>query len=94
MQLPLLPDFSRLTTRWKSILDPLLKNPLNGVSVLKDVDLVIGSNTINHLLAQVQQGWFLVDIQGVAKVYRSKPFNDKTLVLVSDADVTVSIGVY
>lgn len=94
MQLPILSEISQLVTRWKSILDPFLKNTLNDVSTLPDIDLSTGSNVINHMLSQKQQGWFLVDIQGAATVYRSAPFNDKTLTLTSDADVTVSIGVY
>ena len=94
MQLPLLQNLSALVTRWKSILDPVLANPLNDVSILSDVSLKTGVNTINHLLGQKQQGWFLVDIQGVATIYRSAAFNDKTLVLTSSANVTVSIGVY
>lgn len=94
MQLPILQDQSRMITRWKSLLDPVLKNPINSVSILPNVPLKTGVNVINHLLQQLQQGWFLVDIQGPAQIYRSAPFNATTLTLTSDADVTVSIGVY
>lgn len=94
MQLPILTDQSRMTTRWKSLLDPVLKNPLNSVRFLPNVELKTGVNRINHLLQQLQQGWFLTDIQGAAQIYRSAPFNATTLTLTSDADVTVSIGVY
>lgn len=94
MQLPILSEVSQLVTRWKSILDPALANPLNDVSVLKDVSLVTGVNIIDHLLGQKQQGWFLVDQLGIADIYRSGSFNDKTLILTSSADVVVSIGVY
>jgi len=94
MQLPILSNFAQLVTRWKSILDPVVANPLNGASVLKDIPLVNGSTTINHLLGQTMQGWFIVDITGAATIYRSAPFNDKTLTLTSNAAVTVSIGVF
>lgn len=94
MQLPILQDQSRMITRWKSLLDPVLKNPINSVSILPNVPLKTGVNVVNHLLQQLQQGWFLVDIQGPAQIYRSAPFNATTLTLTSDADVTVSIGVY
>jgi hypothetical protein len=85
---------SQMVTQWKSLLDPLLASPLNDVSILKNVQLKNGTTTINHLLGAVQQGWFLVDIQGAATIYRSRPFNATTLTLTSNASVTVSIGVF
>lgn len=94
MQLPLLSDFAGLVTRWKSILDPVLKNPLNSVSILPSVDLVSGTTIINHRLGKMQQGWFILDVDASAIIYRSQPFNDKTLTLVSSAAVTVNIGVF
>ena len=94
MALPLKLDWPIAQTRWKSQLDPLLANSLNNVSLLSNISLAIGANTINHLLGRAQQGWFLVDIQGAATVYRSQPFNSTTLTLTSSAPVTVSIGVY
>lgn len=86
--------FAQMLTKWASTINPFLSNPLNGVSILKDVNLSTGSNVINHLLATKQQGWFLVDAQGPAVIYRSAQFNDKTLTLTTDANVTVSIGVF
>lgn len=79
---------------WARTLNPFLSNPLNSVKVLKDVALTTGVNVINHLLDSQQQGWFLVDKQGAGDVYRSQPFNNKTLTLTSTANMTVSIGVY
>lgn len=98
MQLPLQQttnsDLSKLQTKWKSILDPVIASPMVGVSVLPNISLANGTNVINHKLGQMQQGWFLVDIQGVATVYRNAPFNALTLSLHSSAAVTVSIGVF
>jgi hypothetical protein len=94
MNLPLnLPD-SQMETKWKSILDPILQNPLNSVNILTNIQLVNGKNTINHLLGRVQQGWFLTDIQGAATIYRLSPFNNLTLVLMSNAEVVCNIGVF
>jgi hypothetical protein len=81
-------------TKWASELNPIIANPLNNVSILKNISLVSGSNVINHGLGQNQQGWFLIDIQGNAVVYRSAPFNNLTLTLTSSAAVTCSIGVF
>lgn len=94
MQLPLLSEIKALASQWKSLLDPVVANPLNGVSILSNVVLANGTTVINHKLDQRQQGWFLVDVNAAATIYRSQPFNSKTLTLVSNAAVTVSIGVY
>lgn len=83
-----------MQNKWKSVLDPVIKNPLNGVSILSNIPLAIGSNKIAHLLGDVQQGWFLVDLNGVASIYRSQPFTATYLYLTSSAVVTVSLGVF
>lgn len=83
-----------MQTRWASIINPFLANPILSVQTLQAVSLINGVTTINHKLGQVQQGWFIIDINGAATVYRSQPFNDKTLVLTSNAAVTVNIGVF
>jgi len=79
---------------WASQLNPLLANPLSSMSIIKNVSLVVGVNTINHFLGQNQQGWILTDITGPATIYRSQPFNNKTLTLTASAACTVSIGVF
>lgn len=94
MALPLrLPNDQR-DTKWKSEIDPLLANTLNNCSILKDVNLITGVTVINHRLGHTMNGWFIVDIQGAAQIYRSAPFNNLTLTLTSDADVTCSLGVF
>ena len=87
-------NFMLMQNKWSSILNPILSNPLNGVSILKDVTLKSGSNVINHLLGRLPQGWFIVDKQGPADIYRTAPFNLLTLTLTSTASVVVSIGVF
>lgn len=67
---------------------------MTNVRVLSNLSLVIGVNYINHGLGVQQSGWFLTDIQGVADIYRSAPFNDLTLVLTSSAKVNVCLGVF
>ena len=83
-----------MQTKWASILNPLIKSPLNNVFILENVVLNNGVTTINHLLGRTQQGWFLTDINGAATIYRSQPFNSLTLTLTSNAAVTISIGVF
>lgn len=81
-------------TRWKSLLDPVLTNPMNSMNILPNIKLTTGTNVINHRLGKTQQGWLLTDINAAAQIYRSAAFNDKTLTLTSDADCTVSIAVF
>jgi hypothetical protein len=94
MKLPINLPTSLMQTRWSSILNPILANPMNGVSILENVAIKNGVTVINHLLGRNQQGWFLTDIQGAATIYRSQPFNDKTLTLTSSAAVIANIGVF
>ncbi len=93
-QLPLPVPTSPIWTKWKVILDSLLGNSLNSVQILEGVELISGATVINHKLGRMQQGWFLVDVDAAAIIYRSGAFNSKTLTLTSDAAVTVNIGVY
>lgn len=87
-------SLSLMQTRWASQLNPLLANPANNASILKGISLTIGSNVINHKLGHILQGWQIVDIDGVANIYRSAAKNDLTLTLTSDADVTVDLVVF
>lgn len=83
-----------MLTRWSSTLNPLLANPLNGVSILKNIALIVGETKIPHLLDEMQQGWFVTDVNGAATIYRSKPLNSSFLYLTSNAVVTINLGVY
>ena len=98
MQLPLSQttskDLSLLQTRWKSILDPVLANPMTNISFLTKITLVSGDNQIPHLLGQTQQGWVITDINGAASIYRYLPFNSTYLYLNSSAGVIVTLGVF
>jgi hypothetical protein len=92
--LPLKLSWDMAQTKWASQLNPLLTNPMNNMSIIPNVQLQSGVNVINTLLGRTQQGWVLVDKQGVADIYRSAPFNNLTLTLTSSAKVLVSIGVF
>ena len=60
MNLPLNLTLSQMQTRWKSLLDPILSNVLNSANILQEVELVSGSNVINHKLGRKLQGWSIV----------------------------------
>lgn len=87
-------NFVLMQTNWSSQLNPVLSlPPINGV-LLDNIVLVNGNNVINHKLGKTQQGWIMTDINAGAAVYRSQPFNDKTLTLTSGAACIVSLWVY
>jgi len=94
MALPLMQDWEKIQTKWKSQLDPILANPLNNSSILQNISLLNGVTVINHKLGRKMQGWSIVDIQGTATIYRSAPMNDLTLTLTSNAAVIVNIEVF
>lgn len=86
-----------LQNRWGAILNPIINNPANNSTLLKDIKLTAGSNTVNHLLSKKLQGWSIVRINAAATIYDSQDDNstpDKTLVLVSNAPCTVSLLVF
>jgi hypothetical protein len=94
MQLPLKLTMDLMQTRWKSLLDPILENPINSISIIDNVALVIGNNVINHRLGRKQQGWLILDIDAASTIYRSADFNDKTLTLNASAAATIKLGVF
>lgn len=83
-----------MQTKWAAQLNPVISNPLNSISILKNISLVNGATSINHKLGQMQQGWMILDVDAAATIYRSQAFNDKTLTLTSNAACTVTLGVY
>lgn len=98
MQLPKIPAqdpaVNLMQTKWASILNPLLAQPLSASSILSNVALVTGDNTINHLLGRTLQGWIVSDITAASTVYRSQPLNATTLTLNASAPTTVSLLVF
>lgn len=80
--------------QWMSQLNPMLSNILTLGSLLPDVKLINGISTFNHYLGKQMTGWFVVDQNGIASIYRSLPLNSQTLTLTSDAVVTVSLWVF
>lgn len=92
-------SFQLLQDSWAAKLEPLLKNPVNNVTILKNVSLLAASNpnVVNHLLGRKLQGWFIVRQRAAASVYDAQDTNQSptlTLNLRTSADVTVDIAVF
>lgn len=81
--------------KWATTINRVLAVPIVNGYQLDDIVLTSGvTKQINHLLQRRQQGWFIVDQNAAASVFRTAPFNALTLSLQSNADVTISIWVY
>jgi hypothetical protein len=81
---------------WATLLNPLLGNPLSNGQLLDNVNLVNGTNIINHTLGRKLQGWIKV-LGGSAIIYDNQSTNPTpqlTLSLTSSAAVTVSLWVF
>lgn len=87
-------DLSLLQTNWASQINPLLSNQITKGYLLTNVELLTGVNTINHLLSRKMVGWMIADIDSAAVIYRTQPFNNKTLVLSTSAPATINLWVF
>ncbi len=94
MQLPLFKNLDLLATKWKSILDPVLSNPLTNMTVLERVVLASGNNQIAHKLGRGQQGWIITDINAAVTIFRYQAFNDTYLYLTASGAAIVNLGVF
>lgn len=101
MRLPLIhsnnSDLNIVQTKWKSVIDPAISNPLLSNGVLSGIVLSNGTTVIPHKLGRKLIGWMIVGINGAATIFDNQANNQTpnlTLSLTSDADVTVNILVF
>lgn len=98
MQLPFFksddPTLELLQTKWRSILNPLIAQPISSGNPLNGISLAASANVINHKLGRVPQGWFVTDVNTSTIIYRSGPMNDKTITLTSSNAATVNLWVF
>lgn len=99
MQLPLVNTqdqaLSQLSTKWKAILDPVLANTLVQGQQIDGITLTSGQpQAVYHSLGQIPQGWIVVDTNASANIWRSQPFNAKTITLEASNNTTISIWIY
>ncbi len=90
-------DLSILQTKWKSILDPVLSNPLIAPVILPGVVLYSGTNVVNHRLGKKLTGWIVIGNSASTTFYDKQASNQQpqlTLVLNASGDCTVSLLVF
>lgn len=83
-----------MQTAYRSAINPVLAVPLLAGVQLDNVALISGVTIIDTLLQRQMQGWLITDINAAATIFRSKPFNNLTLTLTSNAACVVSLWVY
>lgn len=99
MSAPLLPlqqPASQQDTRWKSLIDPVLSNPILAGQQL-NVSVVNGVNTLNHGLGRKLQGYFITSNDSAVTFHDNQSTNASpqlTLVLVSTGAANISLWVY
>lgn len=82
-------------TKWAADLNPVISLPILAGVQINSISLKATTpKAINHLLQRLPQGWFLVDINASATVWRSALWTNTMITLESSADVTVSLYIY
>lgn len=95
--LPQKQTLDQMQTKWASILDPVIKAPTNNASILQNVSLVAGTNSVNHRLGRKLQGWYIVRLRAASTIYDMQDTNQTpqlTLVLNASAPVVVDLAVF
>lgn len=90
-------SFVQMQNTWAKQLNPVLDLPLSNSLVLQNVSLVNGTTTVNHMLGRALRGWVVVRRRAAATIYDQQDTNkipDKTLILVSNAAVSVDLIVF
>lgn len=90
-------DLGMMQTTWAATLDPIIASPATNPTILKNIPLGIGTNVINHKLGRTLQAWTVIRKRAAANIHDQQDANQMpqlTLILVSDAVVTVDLEVY
>lgn len=88
---------NRIQDNTKKAVSSVASNPIVQGSILSNVSLKSGDNTVDHKLGKKLTGWFIVKIRGAATIYDKQDSNaqaSQTLVLNSSAAVSVDIFVF
>lgn len=89
-------SFGLMQNKWGGILNPIIANPIVNGGILKDVQLQVGSNTINHRQGHKLNGYLVVGMKDAyAEIYSTQsPQPTLTLVLNASAATTVDLYVF
>lgn len=89
--------FTQMQNAWGQVLNKLIARPQNNSVIIPNLELVVGTNTIPHGLGKPLSGWIPVRKNAAAEIYDQQETNQNpsnSLILVSDAVVTVTLEVF
>jgi hypothetical protein len=87
----------QMSTKWAAILNPVLQNPLNQASILKNISLSAGANIVPHMLGAALQGWYIIRQRAPSQIYDTQDSNPTpaiTLTLQASTPVVVDLAVF
>lgn len=97
-KLPQQLDWDMAQNRWATIIEPFLDRPANNSNILKNIDIQIGVNIINHKLGRKLQGWQVTRMRNAfAQLYDEQDTNafpNRTLILFSSAVTNIDLEVF
>jgi hypothetical protein len=77
------------------VFDSLTASPLMDESILKDIDVVSGSNKIDHKLGRVPVGWIMIGTDAAVDLYEEdSTLPNKILVLNASGTATIKLLVF
>lgn len=97
MKLPQGLSQTNMENRWASLIEPVISRSQNNSLILKNITLIAGSNTINHLLGQKLSGWKTTRINAAVTIYDNQDANQTphlTLVLIASAPAKIELEVF
>ena len=81
--------------KWAAEINPVLALPILAGNQIDNITLVASTpKVINHLLARMPQGWFLVDKNANANIWRTTTWTTTTVTLESSANAIISLYIY
>lgn len=97
MSLPQGLTLDMMQNKWAGEINPLLANPANNTSLLSNVTLISGDNTINHKLGRNLQGWIVIGNNAATTFYdkqATNPYPQLTLVLNASGACMINLLVF
>jgi hypothetical protein len=90
-------ELPQMQTTWAQALNPVIANPIVKGLILEQVQLVTGTNVINHKLGRKLQGWYTTRVRSAVSLYDQQDTNqtpELTLIIVASAPATINLAVF
>lgn len=90
-------DLNSVQDNLINVLNPVFNTPILNGTLLQNVSLVVGQNTIEHRLGRKLVGWMVTRQRSFAEIYDNQdanPLPTRTLFIVTGNDVIVDLYVF